>query len=529
MSILIAILCVSIAAAAIYVYTRNWQHAALGAAFLFASPGLLLQSLVIRSELTSVLFLCLAVLFIATFQKNPQRMGFPFLAGVAFALAYATKIQVLPSIALLVFFIAVAMRKEFHANGESFQWIPLSISCATLGFVFILGFAMIRTFHPLNLAFAVHRFVNAFGIVPSAITTVGILAISFLPVGTFLYLRHRVRSTDFILGLVFILVSLAMGFSPVALALVARFRGKPFDDSLYCLWQVIAVSVSLFGVGLALCWKKKFVNLPAKEITVGWIFVSGFFAGILLSLSLISGFADSGTAALATELRLFSFKSMNEFTVASPAVSATAKTLVPLNEFKAFLSVYVLQNYLLIFYSALLVLTLSVWKSGRRYVWPSLCLFGMGFVFMTASSFRYYAQQYWIYIDFFWVCACALLVFGLAEQFAAIRLQWGVLTFLALLYATQYGVVVQDYPKYNFDLRDRIDEAGHAIYRVPDYADLIKRKYGDNLSFMRKILSDPVANGSERGIDLLSRPGVQNAIRNFPEIRSGVHSLPISN
>src|SRR5262249_50441168 len=58
LSILVALLCVSTAAASMYVYTRRLEYAALGSAFLLASPGLLFQSLVIRSELTSVLFLC---------------------------------------------------------------------------------------------------------------------------------------------------------------------------------------------------------------------------------------------------------------------------------------------------------------------------------------------------------------------------------------------------------------------------------------------------------------------------------------
>src|SRR5262245_29984408 len=128
---------------------------------------------------------------------------------------------------------------------------------------------------------------------------------------------------------------------------------------------------------------------------------------------------------------------------------------------------------------------------------------------MVANSFRYYAGQYWIYVDFFVMAALAFLMFELVERFRSIPMQVGTVTLLGLLYFTQFQFVAKNYPQYNFDLRDRIDQAGHGIYRVSDYADLMKQKYGDTPDFVQRVLSDPLVNGSDRGIDLRSKPGVR--------------------
>ena len=84
---------------------------------------------------------------------------------------------------------------------------------------------------------------------------------------------------------------------------------------------------------------------------------------------------------------------------------------------------------------------------------------------------------------------------------------------IVALYLTQYSLVATIYPRYNFALRDRIEEASHAIYRVPDFAALMEERYGDNITFMKKVLSDPELNGSKRGIDLLSKSGVRRAMK----------------
>src|SRR5262249_49085394 len=152
----------------------------------------------------------------------------------------------------------------------------------------ILGFAIIRTFHALNLAYIIHRFVNASGFIPGPVISVAILLASAMPVGTYLFVRRN-KSSDAVLGLGLMVFSVCMGLSPLALTLVAKLRGRSFDDALYCLWQVIAVSLSLFGLGWILAGKNKLHSLFAQDVKVGWMLMSGFFAGVLLSLALISG------------------------------------------------------------------------------------------------------------------------------------------------------------------------------------------------------------------------------------------------
>ena len=330
------------------------------------------------------------------------------------------------------------------------------------------------------------------------------------------------------MGLALMAFSACMGLSPAVLEVIAKLRGRSFDATLYCLWQVIAVSLGMFVSGWILARKSAANSWVGSEVKTGWILMSGFFTGILLSLTLVAGFGNSGTPAYATELRLFNFQGMNEFTSAGTAAASAAKAVMPLREFKTFLSVYVFRNHLLILYSLLFGFAFWAWQSTRRYIWPSLALFGTGFLFMLASSFRYYAEQYWIYVDFFFMAACALLVFGLVDRARTISKQLVVLAALGLIYFVQYRFVADDYPKYNFDLRDKIDDAGHAIYRVPDYADLMTRRYGDDPAFMRKVLSDPVANGSDRGINILSKRGVQNVIRTFALSQSDSSELRVA-
>src|SRR5262245_44560927 len=118
-SILISILCVLTASACIAVYTRSWKYAALGAAFLSASPGLLYQSLLVRTELTSLLFLCFTILFLTLAIRQPDRPSLFFFIGLMFALAYITKIQVLPFAAFVVLLIAVALNQGAKRRDRS--------------------------------------------------------------------------------------------------------------------------------------------------------------------------------------------------------------------------------------------------------------------------------------------------------------------------------------------------------------------------------------------------------------------------
>jgi hypothetical protein len=242
--------------------------------------------------------------------------------------------------------------------------------------------------------------------------------------------------------------------------------------------------------------------------------ITGFFSGILSSLVLCSALGDPSALA-ATNARLFRYGSMSEY-----STSASFSSLTPFTrELGTYLHLYLFGNYLLPVYGVLLVLALALRGPVTRYLWPSLLLCGMGLVFLIVSSFRHYIEQYWIYIDPFLIGASALLVFGLIQRFDTARTRVAAAALIAALYVTQYTRVIESYPHYNPLYRDRIDEASRAIHEVHDYAALMSERYGDNLGFMKRVLSDPGLNGSDRGIDLRAKPGVKRVIEANPQLQ----------
>jgi len=533
MSILISILCVLIASASIYVYTRSWEYAGLGSAFLSASPGLLLQSLLVRSELTSVLFLCLAVFLLTLALRYPHRLSLFFSIGIMFALAYVTKIQVLPFGAFILLLIAVAISGKVRSEDGSLKSIRFLFSVIGLALLCVLGFAVMRSFHALYLAHVVYHFLQTMGAFPDTLVSIGILLSPFVAVGTYLFLRDKrrfSRSADVTLGFGFISSSIFLISFPTLLPLLARLRGvESFDQMFYLpLWQAVLVSLASLGLGVCLLWKGGSGDWFLNQVRVSWILMSGFFIGLLLSLVLCSALGDSRAAGL-TDSRLFNFHSMNEFSTTGSAVLSVRSFTPLIREFKTFVLLYLSKNYLLSGYGTLLILALTLRGAASRYLWPSLTILATGLLFMIFCSSRYYAQQYWVYIDFFFMGAWAFLVFGLMERFETIRIRIGVAALIGVLYVSQYGFVAKAYLHYNLEFRDRIDEAAHAIYRVPDYSELMNKRYGDNLTFIRRVLSDPLLNGSDRGIDLLSKSGVKRVIESTPELNGGSGTLPRKN
>jgi hypothetical protein len=262
-------------------------------------------------------------------------------------------------------------------------------------------------------------------------------------------------------------------------------------------------------------WQRRRGSTLSLHIRVGSVLLAGFAAGIVVSLVFCAGFGDPPTLS-ATNSRLFTFISITEFTT-----SASAPSIAPLmKEFGTYFDLYVRGNYLLPGYSLLLVAALTFAKVSSRYLLPSLLLGATGLVFMGVCAFRYYIEQYWVYIDLFFIAAAALLVCGMIERRQGSASRVAAVAIVGALYATQYPRVSESYPQFNSLYRDRIDLAAYAILEVHDYAILMHDRYGDDVAFMKRVLSDPHLNGADRGIDLMSKPAIRRLISENPQVQA---------
>ena len=292
LSILIALLCVATAGAALYVLTRNWEHAALGGAFLLGSSGLLLQSLFVRSELTSILFLCFTILFLTMFVRSPNRLGTLFFAGLTFGLAYATKILIIPFAAFVFAVVAWALTKDGRGERGSFyeRARAFVIPAAGIGAICVLGFALISTFNLLLVPYAIHAGLEAAG--GSARTWASIAATVLLGACMYAYIRFRRSVSTFgdrLIGGSLIVLALLLMVSPGLVAALESLRGKQLPDAYHMgAGQVLVLSAALLALGVYILRNKYRTNLVSLQVRVSLMLMSGFFAGILCSLVLCS-------------------------------------------------------------------------------------------------------------------------------------------------------------------------------------------------------------------------------------------------
>jgi hypothetical protein len=333
------------------------------------------------------------------------------------------------------------------------------------------------------------------------------------------YWRYRPLAPplrDSLIGAGLIACSLVLSEFPMLASALEWLRGRPLLAVYHTpLWQVLLLAFGLFALGSGLVWQRRRGSTLSLYVHVTWLLHAGFLAGILVSLGACAGFGDSLTLS-ATNARLFTFISMKDF-----STSASAPSMDPVfREVGTYLDFYLRRNYLLAGYGALLVAALTLGKLSSRYLWPSLMLVATGLVFIIVCSLRYYTEQYWIYIDLFFIGAAVLLICGFIESRQRIGARMWAVALVAALYMTQYPRVVESYPRYNAFLRDRIDLAAHAIHEVPDYAALMRERYGDDFAFMRRVLSDPRLNGSDRGIDLMSKPAIRRLVAANPDAQA---------
>ena len=524
-SILVCMLCVAIAAAAIYVYTRSWEYAGLGSAFLFGSSGLLFQSLLVRSELTSVLFLCVVVLLLTLFARKPDHRRLLFFTGMAFGLAYATKIQVLPFAGIILLVVAWVLSpastdSDGSVFGKMVRTLPalcgLSVLCA-------LGFALISAFNLLLVPYALYSALEAM----SLPLRTGIVLALAAAVGSCFYAYRRRRPVapqlrDSLIGSGLVAGSLLLSVYPLLTSALERLRGRALLEAYHTAgWQVLLLALCVFAVGSVLLWQRRRGGTLSLNIRVAAVLLAGFVAGIVILLVACAAFGEP-LALSATNSRLFTFASMTQFSASASTSAPAIPTLV--EELGRYLDLYLRRNYLLPGYGVLFAVALTFAKVPSRYLLPSLMLAATGLVFMGISAFRHYIEQYWIYIDLFFIAAAALIVFGLIERRQRPGTRAAAVAIVAALYATQYPRVGESYPQYNSLFRDRIDLAAYAIHEVPEYANLMRERYGDDVAFMKRVLSDPRLNGADRGIDLISKPAIRGLIAANPHVQAAAEA-----
>lgn len=114
-SIFLCVLCALVFGGIFFVLTRRMIFFVLGAFLLLSSGGLFLQSLIIRSELSSVLFILLAILFIAIEYKS-NKVGlnyiYTFISGLFLGFAVLSKVQAIPTLLFLIIYMFCAFIKK---------------------------------------------------------------------------------------------------------------------------------------------------------------------------------------------------------------------------------------------------------------------------------------------------------------------------------------------------------------------------------------------------------------------------------
>ncbi|MBL8993347.1 MAG: hypothetical protein JNM63_08410 [Spirochaetia bacterium] len=244
-------------------------------------------------------------------------------------------------------------------------------------------------------------------------------------------------------------------------------------------------------------------------------------AGFALGLTAILHFSHSDgnpVAAHFTYERLFDYRAYSQFSGATDGVVSGKGYAAARNHILKFYEFFKYTYPILPVCIALLLVSLLTKVAPMRIV-HSLFWLITGLGMCNVSGFRYYSENYWIFSDLFFLTAAMLLIAGIGDR----TRPWfrAVLYVVAALFLScfQYTQIDKAYPGYNGGMRDHLDEAWAGIYPNPDLEKLTKARYGDNATFMARVILDPRLNGSDRGIHLLEKGRVVNLIKNSPELR----------
>jgi hypothetical protein len=66
----------------------------------------------------------------------------------------------------------------------------------------------------------------------------------------------------------------------------------------------------------------------------------------------------------------------------------------------------------------------------------------------------------------------------------------------------QYDHLAKSYPDYNRLFRNRIDLIPTCIHEVPEFAEVMRARYGTRSRIIERVFTSPRLNGSDRGIKI---------------------------
>lgn len=531
-SIFLAILCAFLGSWGVYAYLRNWEFALWCFSFFLLSPGLLFQSLMIRSELSSLIFVILSFVLIALSWRRTKNTGLYLLAGLTFGLAYCTKIQVLPYLGPLYFLIAAFL--VTREKGVGFSWSmglrTLGVSIL-MGLVFLFGFFAIDTFHLLSALQIPGGTLKNFLLEKSSESRLKwiVIAITSFFVAMCLLIfgwrRSQKKSlpheTSMIVkhasGTFYLLLSIALPL----IAICIEWRIPSTEKS--SRWLLIGMSLISFSLGIVLFSNRSYFTRARLVIQTSSVYVLGFFVGLCVSL-VACWIPGNREAMVATVSRLFGYRAASQFTHSKEG-AFSLDALVPwLHDLSSFGVFYFKSSLILSVYAMLLSVSLVFIKPKKEKILISLVLLASGFLLMLFSSLRGYSFQYWIYCDFFYMGALAFLMVGMIEKWegswrsAMARALTLLLIFGAAL--NEYSLVSKEYPRYNVGFRDRIEHAGRGFNEFSDLNTFVTNRIGNESVLVERILLEPPLNGSSHGIDLLSKPQVLSALERYPSIKA---------
>ena len=275
------------------------------------------------------------------------------------------------------------------------------------------------------------------------------------------------------------------------------------------LLLIIYILVILLSsmLSLLLWQKERKISLLLNHIN---LFLIGFLVSFMVAFYLTNISTDSG------------MRSIFNLVFQSGSQASEVKDYLQLMHegisgvfagFINFLTYYSLKSYLLVFLLLFIILTI------KRIDYKAIVTFAFGVGYWFFSSLRHFGPHYLIYSDIFLYASLMLIL----AQFLStepknnkftkhlIRLpkaKYLLIVFMVFfLGRSQLNYVKREYPKFNQDMRNRIDLIS---YCSPwpgneDYSNLMKNRYKNELYLIDRVYSDPHLNGSKNGIDLAKR------------------------
>ena len=353
---------------------------------------------------------------------------------------------------------------------------------------------------------------------PEKAVTLGAFTLTLLSGGVFLVWRIRAgagyRQLLPILLLIAIMLYLAV-LKLRILHIVPVVRTWPsFSQNAFAALCILLVLISAY---ICRHISGRYVKKAIDYIAPPGMLAAGFLLGIAVTMQL-AHCADDDFAARNTTTRLLDYNSYSEFSGTPNGVVSFEAFGQARNHILSFFRFFLFDDPVLPVLALLLLLSVIGHISFRSIV-HALFWAGIGALMCMVCGFRYYSENYWILIDLFFLAAAVLVVTGFGERWN-FRRTILYLSLSLILTVFQHIQVHKSYPGVSDRYRYQLDKAWAGIYDNPDLLRLMRTRYGDNASFMSRVLLDDRLNGTDRGIDLLNAPPIKRLIAENPRVQT---------